>query len=76
MQSFSRIQEIIHDVSGIPLDSILIDSTADQLNLHDLDMEEVVLEVEEILNVLVENEAEIKTIRDLVDCVDKQLHVA
>jgi len=76
MQSFRRIQEIIHELSGIPLDSILLDSTADQLNLHELDMEEVVLEIEEALNVLVENEREIRTVRDLVDCVDKQLHVA
>lgn len=76
MQTFHSIQRIIHDVCGLPIEEIAIDSTADQLHLHDLDMAEVVSEVEEQLDVLLDDEVSITSVRELVARVEQQLCIA
>lgn len=76
MDTLNAIREIIHDVSGVPLESIELVSTAEELRLDSLDITEVVLNVEELLDVLVEDESTIRTVADLVECVNSQLQVA
>lgn len=76
MDTLNAIREIIHDVSGVPEESIELFSTAEELALDSLDVTEVVLNVEEKLDVLVEDESAIKTVADLVECVNAQMQVA
>lgn len=73
MHSFDRIRDILHDITGIPNESITADSTPAQLNMDSFDLAEVIMEVEEAFDILVENEDSIHTVMDLVDCVESQV---
>ena len=49
MDSFARLREMVHEMTGVPEEQITPESTADQLHLDSLDMTELVLSVEEEL---------------------------
>ncbi|MEA4970593.1 MAG: phosphopantetheine-binding protein [Candidatus Pelethousia sp.] len=66
MKEFARLREMVHDISGVPQELITPESTADQLKLDLLDMAELMLSVEEEFDVLIEDDAAIQTMGDLV----------
>ncbi len=66
MEGFARLREMVHDISGVPQELITPESTADQLKLDSLDMAELMLSVEEEFDVLIEDDAAIQTMGDLV----------
>ena len=66
MKEFARLREMVHDISGVPQELITPESTADQLKLDSLDMAELMLSVEEEFDVLIEDDAAIQTMGDLV----------
>jgi acyl carrier protein len=76
MQTFEKIAEIIEKLSGIPKDMIFPDSTIEQLRLHQLDLAEVLLAVEEEFDVIIIDEDSIRQVRDLVNCVTDQIEAA
>ena len=73
MQVYNRIREIIREVAGLSEQEIRNESRLEQLHLDSLDMAEVIMDVEEEFDVLVEDEAEIHTVNDLVMLVNAQL---
>ena len=73
MQVYNRIREIIREVAGLSEQEIRNESRLEQLYLDSLDMAEVIMDVEEEFDVLVEDEAEIHTVNDLVMLVNAQL---
>lgn len=76
MQTFEKIAEIIQKFSGIPKDMIFPESTIEQLRLHQLDLAEVLLAVEEEFDVIIYDENSIRQVRDLVNCVTDQIEAA
>ena len=73
MQTFNRIREIIREVAGLSEQEIRSESHLDHLHIDSLDMAEIIMDVEEEFDVLVEDEAEIRTVNDLVMLVNAQL---
>ena len=73
MQNFERIRAIVHDVTGIPDELITAESTPTQLKMDSLDLTEVIMEIEEEFDILVENEENIHSVGDLVECVESQV---
>lgn len=73
MQVYNRIREIIREVADVSEQEIRNESRLEQLHLDSLDMAEVIMDVEEEFDVLVEDEAEIHTVNDLVMLVNAQL---
>ena len=69
MDSFARLREMVHDMTGVPEEQITPESTADQLHLDSLDMTELVLSVEEEFDVLIEDDTSISTVGDLLQQV-------
>ena len=43
MDSFARLREMVHEMTGVPEEQITPESTADQLHLDSLDMTELVI---------------------------------
>ncbi len=70
MDQFSRVRQLVHDVSGVPEEQITLDSTADQLHLDSLDLAELVMNVEEEFDVLIEDDAAIHSVNDLLHCLE------
>ena len=69
MDSFARLLEMVHEMTGVPEEQITPESTADQLHLDSLDMTELVLSVEEEFDVLIEDDTSISTVGDLLQQV-------
>ncbi len=69
MDIYTKICGVIHELVGIPTDSISPSSTLDELNLNSLDMEELVLTVEEEFDVLIPEDDKIETVEQLVRLV-------
>lgn len=65
---FARICSFIHELVGIPVDSITPESTPAQLHMDSLDMQELVLELEDEYDVII-NEGNCATINELADQV-------
>ncbi len=73
MQSFERIRDIVHGVTGVPNELITAESTPAQLNMDSLDLTEIILEIEEEFDILVDNEDSIHSMKDLMEYVDSQV---
>jgi len=69
MEEFARLCEMVHAISGVPEELITPESTADQLRLDSLDITELVMSVEEEFDVIIEDEASIQTMGDLIQCL-------
>ncbi|MEG1547930.1 MAG: acyl carrier protein [Clostridia bacterium] len=73
MQNFDRIRDIVHEITGIPSELITAESTAAQLRADSLDMTEIIMMVEDEFDILIENEDSIRSVNDLVNCVEAQV---
>ena len=73
MQSFERVRDIVHDVTGVPSELITAETTAAQLKMDSLDLCEVVMCIEDEFDILVENEDKLQCVRDLVRAVDSEV---
>lgn len=76
MESFERVRDIVHDVTGLPCEQITENMTVSQLNLDSLDLCELVMSVEDAFDVLIEDETKLHCIHDIVRIVDEQMAVA
>ena len=66
MQDFERIQHIVRGIMGIS-DGLELESTA---ALDTLDLCELILDIEEALDILIEDEANIRSVADLIRHVE------
>lgn len=71
MHNFERICEIMNEVAGVPREQVTLESTVDQLNLDSLDVTELILSVEDEFGILVEDESQIRCVRDLITRLEK-----
>lgn len=69
MDSFERVREIIHETTGVPIELITPESTAAQLNMGSLDMAELLLNVEEEFDIIFEQEEDIASVKDIMNCL-------
>ena len=76
MESFERVRDIVHDVTGVPNEQITQDMTVSQLKIDPLDLCEIVMCVEDEFDILIEDESRLHCIHDLVRMVDEQVAVA
>ncbi len=70
MDNFEKIRAIIHQTTGIPEELITPESTAAQLNIGSLDMTELLLNVEEEFDVIIEQENDIASVKDIMRCLE------
>lgn len=71
---FNKVKEIIVGQTGEDEDAVTLDADIkDDLNADSLDIFEVINELEDEFDIKIESEDGIKTVRDLVDFVKKQL---
>jgi acyl carrier protein len=72
-----RVREIISKKVGIgiPMNRIMLHSHLDKLNLDELDIVELVLHLEEEFNLMImdEDTRKFKTVKDIVDYLEKAL---
>lgn len=68
MDIFEKVRTFIHDLVGVPLEDISLESTPQQLNMDMFDVEELVLELEDEYGVIIDN-CSCSTINDLVEQV-------
>ena len=75
MDSFARLREMVHEMTGVPEEQITPESTADQLHLDSLDMTELVLSVEEEFDVTIADEdlPNLKTVGDLYNYMNDHI---
>ncbi len=73
MESFERVRDIVHDVTGIPSEQITEDATVSQLNINSLDMCELVMCMEDEFDILIEDESKLNCIHDFVRAVDERV---
>ncbi|MDR0840629.1 MAG: phosphopantetheine-binding protein [Christensenellaceae bacterium] len=69
MDDFSRLRELVHDITGVPTELITPESTAEQLNMDMLDITELVMDIEEAFDVLIEDDVHIQGMGDLLACI-------
>ncbi len=70
MDSFEKLRAIIHGITGVPEELITPESTAAQLNLDSLDMTELIMNVEEEFDILIEQEDNIVSVKDILNCLE------
>ena len=68
METFARLRQLVHDVTGLPEELITPESTADQLHMDTLDIAELVMCVEEEFDIFIEDDT-IHSMGDLMQCV-------
>ena len=75
MDSFARLREMVHEMTGVPEEQITPESTAAQLHLDSLDMTELVLSVEEEFDVTIADEdlPNLKTVGDLYNYMNDHI---
>lgn len=71
MHNFERICEIMNEVAGVPRERVTLESTVDQLNLDSLDVTELILSIEDEFGILVEDESQIRCVKDLLTRLEK-----
>ena len=71
----TRVIAVIAKAQHIPVDSVTIDSTFEELKIDSLDGINIVFAIEEEFNIEISDEAarQIHSVRDVVDGVDKLL---
>ncbi|MGI6176211.1 MAG: acyl carrier protein [Christensenellales bacterium] len=63
---FEKIANLISEKLEIDLDKITMDTTFDDLKIDSLDMVEIVMDVEEMFNITIESNDDLKTVGDFV----------
>ncbi|MEG1559465.1 MAG: hypothetical protein RRY79_01150 [Clostridia bacterium] len=75
MSIFNCICEIVHSLTGIPIETISETTRVSDIPLDCLDIEELVLELEETYDVILDD-CKPDTICDIVNMVNKGLNLA
>lgn len=76
MPVFTKICELVHSLTGVPVDSLDESTRVSDLALDDLDIEEIFLELEELYDVVLDDDAKPNTICDMIDMVNSGLAAA
>ena len=69
---YEKICEIIVDKMDIDASEITEDSTFESLKIDSLDMVEIIMDLEEAFDVNLEDAQNLKTIKDLMDFIEKK----
>lgn len=70
---FEEIRDIICEQLGIEKDDVTLDTTFEELGADSLDLFQIVIEIEEKYNVQIEEVEGLKTIKDAVEYVEKNV---
>ena len=74
MATFDKVRDIVVDQLGVEADEVNIDSTfIDDLGADSLDIVELIMAFEEEFGIEIPDEAaeKIKTVQDVVSCIDQ-----
>jgi len=71
MAELERIRVLLHEIAGVPGEIVTPESTAAQLNLDPLDVTELILSLEDEYGILVEDDASIHSVGDLLAALGK-----
>lgn len=70
---FEEIRDIICEQLGIEKDDVTLDTTFEELGADSLDLFQIVIELEEKYNVQIEEVEGLKTIKDAIEYVEKNV---
>jgi acyl carrier protein len=70
---FEKIQDIIVEELGKEKDEVTLDTTFEALDADSLDLFQIINEIEDEFDIKIESEDGLKTVKDLVDYVEKQV---
>lgn len=73
MSDYEKICGIVSAITGVPAEAIAKDPASCEARIDSLDLTEIILEVEEEFDLIVEDEEEIRTIRDILQRVEAQI---
>ena len=71
--TFDKIKEIIVEELGKDEEEVQLTTTFEELDADSLDLFQIINEIEDALDVKIETEDGLKTVKDLVDYVEGQL---
>jgi len=71
--TFDKIKEIIVEELGKDEAEVQLNTTFEELDADSLDLFQIINEIEDELDVKIETEDGLKTVKDLVDYVEAQL---
>ena len=69
---FEKLQGIMEENLSIERDEIKLDSTFQSLGIDSLDTFQLIIEIEEEFGIEVESPENMKTIEDVVDCIEEK----
>jgi acyl carrier protein len=72
--TFDKIKEIIVEELGKDEAEVQLTTTFEELDADSLDLFQIINEIEDVLDVKIESEDGLKTVKDLVDYVEGQLN--
>lgn len=71
----NKVKEIMMENLSIEEESITLESTFESLEIDSLDVFQLVMEVEEAFEIQIENQENMKTIKDLVNYIEEKTKV-
>ena len=71
----NKVKEIMMENLSIEEESITLESTFESLEIDSLDVFQLVMEVEEAFGIQIENQENMKTIKDLVNYIEEKTKV-
>lgn len=71
---FEEIREVICEQLGIEKEEVSLDTTFEALGADSLDLFQIVIDLEEKYDVQIEEVENLKTIKDAVDYVEKNMN--
>ena len=69
--TFEKIRSMIADMMDIPVDSITMESSFEDMKVDSLDMVEIVMDLEDAFGITIEKSEGLKTVADLVKYIDE-----
>lgn len=71
--TFEKIAKILADYKDVDVSEITIDATFETLGLDSLDTVEIIMNLEDEFAVAIELDNAIKSVRDLVELIDRSI---
>lgn len=68
---FEKIQDIIAEKMDVDKSEVTLESSFEGMQIDSLDMVEIVMDIEEAFDISIETGDGLKTVKDLVDFVEK-----
>lgn len=71
----NKVKEVMVENLSLEADDITLESTFDSLEIDSLDTFQVLMEIEEAFEIQIDSPENLKSIKDLVNCIDEKLKV-